>query len=361
MIIDEEVYLAHHGVKGMRWGVRNEERTANRSARREGKAKKFDDKAKKLQTDIDVINARKASGTMRKFIANKKVRELTEERDKALNNAQRKREGKLSTTQKKIAIGAGVAAAIVGTTVAYKLVQTGDGRRIAAKGKAFLTGKELSFNTKPILGDPNLTSTQIHDLVAKKVNPEYGKMGSKMNCRRCTFAYELRRRGMDVEATRTTTASGQNVVGLANALTPGENVKATGKIPVAARLVKEAVELNKNPNANAPLMTMSRTGPAGALSKIDGMGVRPIFDALKQQPDRSRGEVAVSWIGGGAHSMAYEIINGVPHIFDTQSGKKYSSPEELAKIGAVVAQSGFTRLDNVPLNVDYLARWVKNA
>lgn len=35
MIIDEDIYLEHWGVKGMRWGVRNE----NRQARRDKKLK----------------------------------------------------------------------------------------------------------------------------------------------------------------------------------------------------------------------------------------------------------------------------------------------------------------------------------
>lgn len=43
MIIDEKVYLEHHGIKGMRWGVRNDSRipgisrSVNRDARKDAK------------------------------------------------------------------------------------------------------------------------------------------------------------------------------------------------------------------------------------------------------------------------------------------------------------------------------------
>jgi hypothetical protein len=366
MIVDEEVYLQHFGVKGMRWGVRNEQRAANKTARREKRAEKFDVKAKQLETDIKVAQAvaNKSRG-LRRGLANKKVRELREERDKALTDADLKRQGKLSTTQKKVAIGASVAGAIVATTVTYKLVQSGDGRRIAAKGKAFLTGQELSFKKNPLLADPNLTADQIQSVVSTRINDNTGRsIGSRMNCRRCTFAYELRRRGYDVEATRTTSASGQNAVVLVNALSPGERTKATGKTAVIARATKETIDLQKNPNAKAPVVRLNSIIPGGALSKIDpdidGFGAEAIFKRLAREPDRSRGEVGVNWMGGGGHSMAYEIINGVPHIFDTQTGRKFSKPDDLT-VYAPIAQSAFTRLDNVPLNLDYLTRWVKNA
>lgn len=51
MIIDEDAYLAHHGVKGMKWGVRNEPKTIPRSL-----SKKKDQKSgskSQLQKDLD--------------------------------------------------------------------------------------------------------------------------------------------------------------------------------------------------------------------------------------------------------------------------------------------------------------------
>lgn len=46
-------------------------------------------------------------------------------------------------------------------------------------------------------------------------HPEYGNsLGSFMNCRRCTFAYELSRRGYDVQATKTLIGTGQDANGM---------------------------------------------------------------------------------------------------------------------------------------------------
>lgn len=355
MIIDEGVYLAHHGIKGMRWGVRNEDRVAKRTAKRERKAAKFDARAAQLGVDIKAAQAKyDSSKGIRKDFARQKVQDLKAEQKQALSDAEKKRQGKLSSTQKKVLIGASVAGTIVAAAVTYKTVQSGDHRRIMEKGKAFVTGREISFKKKPILADPNLNANQIHDLVVKKVNPDYGDLGTKMNCRRCTFAYELRRRGFDVEATRTTNASGGNAVGLLNATTPGESVKATGAFAVAGRFLKE----QKNPDKPTPVTDLMNVIPGGARSSIPDPS--SIFKSLAREPNGSRGELGVMWPQGGGHSMAYEIINGVPHIFDAQSGKKYTDILNLST-DMPIAQAAFTRLDNIPLNPDFLLRWVKDA
>lgn len=59
--------------------------------------------------------------------------------------------------------------------------------------------------------------------------------------------------------------------------------------------------------------------------------------------------------------MAWEIVGGKPVIFDTQVRRKYTSLEDIEKLGNNIAEAGFTRLDNKELNEDFLRRWVKNA
>lgn len=60
--------------------------------------------------------------------------------------------------------------------------------------------------------------------------------------------------------------------------------------------------------------------------------------------------------------MAWEIINNKPVIFDCQTGKMYKNAFDLdSAVGKYIKKAGFTRLDNIDLNEDFLLRWLRNA
>jgi len=86
------------------------------------------------------------------------------------------------------------------------------------------------------------------------------------------------------------------------------------------------------------------------------------MDTLAKQPDRSRGDLQMSWgpmMGG--HSVAYEVVNKKQVIFDTQSGKTYSTPSELNALTQRAQGLSFNRLDNKNLNEIGLTAWMKDA
>jgi hypothetical protein len=85
-----------------------------------------------------------------------------------------------------------------------------------------------------------------------------------------------------------------------------------------------------------------------------------VLAELAKQPNGARGEVMFKFPNFG-HSMAYEIVDGVPHIFDSQKGTLYNASTKYVES----KWDGFTgaeirRLDNVPLDLNFLSRWATN-
>jgi hypothetical protein len=188
--------------------------------------------------------------------------------------------------------------------------------------------------------DPNLTKKmnvdQLRDKVVKQINPEYPAKGSTMNCRRCTFAYELRRRGYDVKATKSKYATGQDTEGMRKA---ANKQKDYFESMWGQKMVRTPVHLDATGHDNA----------------------KAIFAHLAKEPDGSRGEVAVSWMFGGGHSIAYEKVNGKPVIIDAQSGLTFKNAAEFSAnsgYAEAITSAATTRLDNVELNNEFLKRWV---
>ena len=58
--------------------------------------------------------------------------------------------------------------------------------------------------------------------------------------------------------------------------------------------------------------------------------------------------------------MSWENVNGTPVIFDNQTGERYSNSREIGDLADSLQDAALTRLDDKPLNTDFLMRWVKN-
>jgi hypothetical protein len=336
--------LLHYGVKGMRWGVRRSEEELGRA--REKRAQKYEKKAAKIDKEIARIQSSKHyTASSKKTLTNAQMSVKTQ----ALEDAKAAREGRLTSDQKRMLKGAAVVGGIVLVVGAYSMQQSGEANRLRMKGKALIEGGDV-LKKKPELGG-KMSVSELMTNVVVPVNPDYGSPGANMNCRRCTFTYEMRRRGYDVTSTKTLMAHGQSYLGLDAATAPGTKPpKATG---VFATLAKAAV--GKRNASKAAMGENAISGTAG-LDMNDN-----IFKALRKMPDGARGELGVTWAAGGAHSIAWEIVGGKPVIFDTQVGMKFTSSSDFAKYGSAIKEAAFTRLDNRPLNDEFLLRWMKNA
>lgn len=374
----EELELFHYGVKGMKWGVRKKDdstpkksRGEKRAERRETKAQKLDARAAAFQTKIKDLESNPSTNRFAARSKRKKVEKYAKKERQALKDAEAKRSGKL-TRNEKIAVAS---AAIVATYAAYKLgsnyIQSGEANRAMMKGKAFMEGKEApTFNRNETFAHKGFDADQLKVFVANGIN-EPGSFGGKVNCRRCTLTYEMRRRGYDVKATKTTTGRGQDGGGLFNTMTKeGDKLVAPGLSGIFARAGSEQINKARGKTDETPFTDfatkIAEQGGAG-LNKIHtnsndrSVNSKSVFDTLSKEPNGSRGEVGITWAMGGGHSIAYEIVNNKPVIFDTQTGKYFKTPEEFDVYGSKVNTASFTRLDNVDLNEDFLMRWMKNA
>lgn len=364
--------LIHFGIKGMRWGVRKREETSSRKptksetsgwsnkkrTRVEKRAKRHEIQARKAQTEIDKIKDNPSKWRTIQNNRNNRIKELEKYRNRELKAAKDLRAGHLTDFQKKVIIGSSVTAGILATYGTYRLVETGTARQFLTRNTPFV--KNDLLNRK-------MSSDAIMREVVKPINPNYGGLGTKMNCRRCTFAYEMRRRGFDVKATNSVEGSGQTIAGLLNAVDPSSHLrtgvhavnrdlqKSGHPVEIASRisqLGKESIDINRGVFAVKPDGTIFNAGSNASNN---------IFQAIGKHSEGARGELGVGWNMGGAHSMAWEIIGGKPHIFDTQTGKVYSSIAAFDKdMGKVINQAGITRLDNIPLNENFLRKWVFN-
>ena len=340
--------LKHYGVKGMKWGVRryqNEDGTLTKAGKkREAKARKHDKRAEEYERLAET----------NPYYSEDYRRKAQKERKEAENI----RNGKLTRKQKYALAAAGIIAAYA----TYKLVDSGTINEAVHRGKTLLgmddpLKRDFSLSQKMSVSD-------LQSKVVSRINPDYGGIGTKNNCRRCTIAYVMSRKGYDVKATKSVSATGQNLFGLQSAIGGerggmygyiGRSIKdlATGDKESYQRRI-DALNAMASPVSNVFKNPMSSDGATKA---------REIFSNIRQNygHDGTMGELQLAWVPGGGHSVAWEIVNGNPVIFDCQSGKSYSTPEELADLVGYAGSFGVTRLDNVDFDDNFIRKWVTNA
>jgi hypothetical protein len=320
--ISVEDFLAHHGVKGMKWGVRKDRNTGGLSP------KQGEDGVRPLAKKLDESwFGRLSKANMERYnrkVVNKRIKKAMKDRHSKAGS-----DSDAGPALALLALYGGVAVTAIGV---QKVKMYRDSGRKDAKKTGIKEFKKNPSLTK------KMTVTQLHSKVVKPINPDYGKPGTKMNCRRATMAYEMRRRGYDVKATESHYASGQTIKGLKNAAAIDKKEKFQSDWG-EKKVSNDATFLTSAPRKKAEL----------------------VFESLSHEPNGSRGEVGVQWTMGGGHSMAYEVVNHKPIIFDTQSGKIYDTPQKFTEFTPVVLQAAHTRLDNRPIDPVFIKRWVTDA
>ena len=84
-------------------------------------------------------------------------------------------EAKKARNKKRAMIAAGVVTGLVASYAAYTLVDSGEARRLATKGAAFISKQEPTFRRNESLAK-RMSVDDIMSKVVSDINPDYGKL-----------------------------------------------------------------------------------------------------------------------------------------------------------------------------------------
>lgn len=248
------------------------------------------------------------------------------------------------------------------------------------------TLEQLGHTTSTVSGlhlsSKTMSATDIYSRVVNPINPT----GDGKNCAYCALAFEMRRRGYDVTAksndgsswslndyiTKTNAYSSNLTDEQKNTLsaTPVVYNSSTVEAIIAYGFedeYNELVELQESGKLskeefNAKVREFYAKVRDKSIEKVGN----EIFNALSKEPDRSRGMITMMVAGhSGGHVMSYEIIDNKPVIYDSQNKKMYTSSDNVCEYFSsmennFIVNAGYTRLDNVNLNMESISDWVDN-
>lgn len=300
---NREDYLYHFGVKGMKWGVR---RYQNKDGSLTSRGKKRYNRS-----------------------------EESEENEKE-RKARRKRNIKIA-----IGVGVGVAAVAVAAYGIYKMNSSGNN---IEKGKSALN--ELTRTQKDLMNREYDASLKLFKRKDDVVPGEQGFLldansanrgrvshpkdrGYNANCTFCSTAYELRRRGYDVYANKT--SSGRSLDHAATFFKGTKIHKGSDYVDIGAYTSVEGnhrqYDLDKAKDS-----------------------MKKILDQIVAEGEGSRGNLSGIYYCGGGHSMAYEVRNGKVILVDGQVGELHDS----SILGSIFRPEKVTwfRTDNLEINPD---------
>lgn len=322
VILYESEYLAHHGVKGQKWGVRRWQNgdgsltSAGRIHYGYGKGRE--------KSGANQITTYGAKGGLAKRLekslqersnvtVTKDGRVMTKDVSKNLQDglnvktvAETGRLVAQAMSLNPVAIGA---LALKGAGQISASIKT---KKVEKNNAAGELDKKTGFHKK----DREYSTKED----VQSVNPKFRNFtdGSKNNCMLCSMTYDLRARGFAVSANKSTTGF-------------------------------MADDISRWYPKSRPVKIDDKNEKGKYSKKVQ---VENTIKAVEKQGPGARGVLTVSWDMGGGHALAYEVgPSGKMQILECQAGKIYDKPEKLLKR---VHGVSYTRLDNVDFNADLI-------
>lgn len=173
-----------------------------------------------------------------------------------------------------------------------------------------------------------------NDIAAVNHNGANDELGRGTNCLYCTTAYEMRRRGYDVQAQ-------QDWVGGIRGDMPDamyEGAKTEMLYDISGRRLDDPSRLSDSAN-----------------------GTKMLMETIEAQGEGARGYVGVNWNEGGGHSMAYEVVDGKMHLIDCQTGDDLTGEDIWTERMAYADSCYITRVDNCEVNKYMVDRYIEDA
>lgn len=332
-------YLEHHGVLGQKWGVRRFQRldgtrTAagkSRLVNKTNKKHKFVDKA-----EVSIDRRKDAADSVLSMWGATSAAAAMGATMGALTGT-----GPIGA-----ALGAGVMSthlAVISTAAtANFIVKDAKAKKAEAKEKKFAEERAQNPIDKKT-GFHKKTKEMSPEEDMERVNPAYKNWddNTKSNCVLCTMAYELRRRGYDVQAKKAT--SGYNGTELPKDWFPGAKTKES-----------------EGSMSDLQITETMKKGIAPRISKENKTKmIDNTVSEIQNQKDGARGQITVTWDGSfSGHSVAYANEGGKVVIYDAQANERYEDAAARKYLNRC-SQVSVMRLDNCDVNVKYIKEVAK--
>lgn len=171
----------------------------------------------------------------------------------------------------------------------------------------------------------------------KRVNPRIGTTShdwnTKSNCVNCTHTYEMRRRGLEVQAKLSSHGK--------------DGIELTKKLYKNPKLVESSGHKEFFSKDESEREEWSLTYAEKAAKGRNIEHAKSVVSDLKKCPPGSRGQLLVNWSNWGGHSLNYEILpDGKLEVQDGQVNKIYNE-KAAEKLFARTIAVGYIRLDNL--------------